>query len=219
MSALITLEGIAAPLMLSSINTDVIAPLDRLANGAQRASPPTHDELARRLFGPWRYSADGVERDDFVLNRGAFRTARFLIAGANFACGSSRETAARMLDAFGIRCVIAPSFGLIFYDNCFRNHMLPLTFDLPTVERLAAQATEGGTFRLDVEGSVLIAPDGLALPFVLPSFRRDLLLSGGDEVSVTLQRAEQIAAYQQHARQTWPWQMSARNQRDANPHE
>ena len=120
------LTGPAAALPLADVNTDTIAPLVRGGTGVQPAGIRPPEELAARLFGPWRYNADGSENVGFVLNREPFRRARFLVAGPNFACGSSRETAATMLKAFGIRCVIATSFGLIFQDNCWRNGMLPL---------------------------------------------------------------------------------------------
>jgi 3-isopropylmalate/(R)-2-methylmalate dehydratase small subunit len=206
MSALVTLSGAAAVMLAPDINTDVIAPLVRGGNGAQPAGIRPAEELAQRLFGPWRYLPDGRENPDFVLNRAPFRQARFLIAGPNFACGSSRETAATMLKAFGIVCVIAPGFGLIFHDNCFRNHMLPLVLDESVVQALAAQAGDGAHFTLDVAAQTLTPPDGKPVRFTLPSFRRELLLAGADEVAVTLGRATAIADWQARARQARPWE-------------
>jgi 3-isopropylmalate/(R)-2-methylmalate dehydratase small subunit len=207
MSALVTLSGPAAPLLRTDVNTDTIAPLVRAASGLQPVGLRSREELAQRLFGPWRYQADGSENPDFVLNQPPFRAARFLVAGPNFACGSSRETAATMLNAFGIRCIVAPSFGLIFYDNCFRNHMLPLVLDEPTVRELAAQAVTGADFALDLEAMTLTPPDGRAIGFSLPEFRRSMLLQGADEVAVTLAREDQIAAYQQRVRAERPWEL------------
>jgi len=206
MTALIKLIGPAAAILKADINTDTIAPLVRGGSGPQPAGMRSQAELAQRLFGPWRYAADGSENPDFVLNHAPFRQAKFLLAGANFACGSSRETAATMLNAFGIRCVIAPSFGLIFHDNCFRNHMLPLVLDWPIVQGLAQQAANGAPFELDLQACTLTPPDGKPITFSLPSFRRDMLLQGADEVAVTLARESRIAAYQSQARAVRPWE-------------
>lgn len=212
MTALVTLSGPAAAILKPDINTDTIAPLVRGTSGPQPAGIRTQAELAQRLFGPWRYAADGSENPDFVLNQSPFRQAKFLLAGPNFACGSSRETAATMLDAFGIRCVIAPSFGLIFHDNCFRNHMLPLVMDWATVQGLAQLAADGAPFELDLQACTLTPPGGHAFAFSLPSFRRDMLLQGADEVAVTLARERQISAYQSQARAARPWEWLDRAQ-------
>lgn len=209
MSALIELRGPAAAMLSPNINTDIIAPLVRAGGGPQPAGIRSDTELAQRLFGPWRYDSSGAENPDFVLNQPPFREARFLLAGPNFACGSSRETAATMLKAFGIRCVIAPSFGQIFQDNCFRNHMLPLVLDLEIVQRLGTLAGSGADFLLDVARSTLIAPGGSEYRFSLPSFRQAMLLRGEDEVAITLGRADQISAYQQTAKTRRPWEWSA----------
>lgn len=206
---LLRLTGPAAPLFLPDINTDVIAPLARGAGGVAPAGVRTREELAARLFANWRYRADGSENPDFVLNRPPFRAARFLVAGPNFACGSSRETAATMLEAFGIRCVIAPSFGLIFFDNCFRNGMLPLGLEHDVVLAAAAEAGGGGDFRLDLEAMTLVLPSGRTHAFKLPAFRREGLMRGEDEISVTLARAPAIAAWQSRARAARPWEWSA----------
>ena len=208
MPGLVTLTGPAAPLLQADINTDTIAPLVRGNAGPQPAGIRSESELAQRLFGPLRYLPTGQENPDFVLNQPPFRQAVFLIAGPNFACGSSRETAATMLKAFGIRCVIAPSFGLIFHDNCFRNHMLPLSLDWATVQRLGEQAASGGAFKLDLQACTLTPPDGTPIPFSLPGFRRDMLLSGVDELEVTLRRQDAIAAWQANSRRKRPWEMA-----------
>lgn len=207
MSALVNLVGPAAALLKADINTDTIAPLVRGNAGPQPAGIRSQEELAQRLFGPLRYLPDGQENPDFVLNQPPFRHAPFLIAGPNFACGSSRETAATMLKAFGIRCVIAPSFGLIFHDNCFRNHMLPLVLDWETVQRLGAQAAAGMPFELDLRACTLTPPDRGPIAFTLPAFRRDMLVNGSDELEVTLGREAEIAAWQARSRQQRPWEM------------
>jgi 3-isopropylmalate/(R)-2-methylmalate dehydratase small subunit len=209
MNALVTLRGPAAALLEADINTDTIAPLVRGPSGQQPAGIRSEAELAQRLFGPRRYLPDGSNNPDFVLNRPPFDHARFLVAGPNFACGSSRETAATMLKAFGIRCVIAPGFGLIFNDNCYRNHMLPLALDWPVVQKLGALAADGRDFVLDLQACTL-TPEGEApIPFALPSFRREMLLQGADEVQVTLGRAAAIDAWQQQARTERPWEWRA----------
>ena len=205
MTALVQLEGVAAALPQANINTDIIAPLVRGGSGAQPVGLRPAEELAQRLFGPWRYDASGRENPRFVLNRGPFRQARFLIAGPNFACGSSRETAATMLHAFGIRCVIAPSFGQIFHDNCLRNHMLPLQLPQEVVDQLISQAESGHPFRLDLRAMSLQPPQGDSIGFTLPLFRHEMLLQGLDEVAVTLARSAQIDAYQAASRAARPW--------------
>ncbi|MDB5946281.1 MAG: leuD [Ramlibacter sp.] len=207
MSALVTLTGPAAPLMRSDVSTDTIAPMAGNLGGTESATIPTQAELARRLFAPWRYLPDGAENPDFVLNQPPFRHAPFLIAGRNFACGSSRETAAQMLNAFGIRCVIAPSFAQIFHDNCFRNHMLPLVLDPDTVRRFGEQARTGAAFTLDLQACTLTAPDGEVVGFTLPQFRREVLLQGADELTVTLGREAEISGYQMRSRAARPWEL------------
>ena len=209
-NALTHLRGPAAALPSPDINTDIIAPLVRGGAGAgQPAGIRSPEELAQRLFGPWRYGPDGRENAEFILNREPWRQARFLVAGPNFACGSSRETAATMLKAFGIRCVIAPSFGQIFHDNCLRNHMLPLALDAKAVETLTVHALAGETFVLDVRAGTVGVEGGPVFRFELPSFRRDMLLTGQDEVEVTLGREAEIAAWQARARQARPWELRA----------
>ena len=210
MSALVRLTGPAAALLQPNINTDIIAPLVRGAKGSQQpAGIRSQEELAQRLFGPWRYDQGGAENPEFVLNRAPFRQSRFLLGGPNFACGSSRETAATMLNAFGIRCVIAPSFGQIFHDNCFRNHMLALAIDWDRVRKLAAQTADGAPLALDLQAMTLTPPDGRSIEFSLPAFRREMLLSGADEVAVTLARLPQIDAYQARARVERPWELTS----------
>jgi 3-isopropylmalate/(R)-2-methylmalate dehydratase small subunit len=208
-NALVHLHGPAAPLLRADIDTDTIAPLVRGIAGPQPAGRRSAEELAQRLFGPWRYDAAGRENPDFVLNREPFRHAPFLIAGPNFACGSSRETAATMLQAFGIRCVIAPSFGGIFRDNCFRNHMLALALPWPQVQALARQAESGAAFTLDVEHCTLTPPDGTALTFELPAYRHRQLLTGADPIALTLEHAGEIEAWRARSRALRPWETQA----------
>ena len=207
MTALVTLNGIAASLLLSDINTDTIAPLVRSKQGLQPAGIRSNTELAQRLFGPWRYTPDGQENPDFVLNKTPFRQAKFLIAGDNFACGSSRETAATMLKAFGIQCIIAPSFGLIFKDNCFRNHMLPLVLPSKEVEALSLMAMRKEHFLLDLNDCTLKTESNYSISFSLPLFRKEMLINGSDEVDTTLNREQLISQYEASASKLRPWQL------------
>lgn len=200
---LIRAEGIAAALMSANINTDIVAPPGR--GGAARDRYGAVDDGAARVFGPWRYADDGSERADFILNRMPFRNASFLVAGENFGCGSSRETAPMWLRAFGLRCIIAPSFGGIFYDNCFRNGILPLRVERTLCERLAEQAMSGRSFRLDMVSDQLTSPDGDVIAFDLPPFRRALLVDGVDEIATIEAESDAIARYQADAYAKRPW--------------
>jgi 3-isopropylmalate/(R)-2-methylmalate dehydratase small subunit len=217
MEALTKLAGPAAPLMMPNINTDMIAPMSTPANaGKPRAFSLSQVELAKLLFASWRYDAQDNEISDFVLNRSPFRQARFLIAGDNFGCGSSRDTAPAMLSAFGIRCIVAPSFGAIFSDNCYKIGMLPMVLDETTVETLARAAEDGGDFVLDVAAQMLGAPNGSRVPFALPAFRREQLLTGADDISLTLRRGAEIAAYQERERSIRPWALRPRLRNNAH---
>src|SRR5215475_2872783 len=159
MPALTEVSGPAAPILKDNISTDTIAPMFRRSTtGSARVFADTEDEKAKQAFANWRWDADDHPLPDFILNRPPFDKARFVLAGANFACGSSRETAVTYLRAFGIRCVVAPSFGGIFYDNCFRNGLLPLLMSMDVIGRLATQAEAGGIFRLDVAADSLSVP-------------------------------------------------------------
>ena len=207
MTALVTLNGIAASLLLSDINTDTIAPLVRSNQGLQPAGIRSNTELAQRLFGPWRYTPEGQENPDFVLNKKPFRQAKFLIAGDNFACGISLETAATMLKAFGIQCIIAPSFGLIFKDNCFRNHMLPLVLPKEEVDKLSLMAMREEQFSLDLNDCTLTTESNYSISFSLPLFRKEMLINGADEVATTLNREHLISQYEASISKLRPWQL------------
>jgi len=213
MSALTILNGPAAPLLTDNINTDLIAPMFRPAQaGTLRGLATKREDLASMLFAGLRYDAQDCEIPEFVLNRPPFRNARFMLGGANFGCGSSRDTAALMLSAFGIRCVAAPSFGEIFHDNCFKAGMLPLVLEPELVASLAHEAKDGADFALDVAAQTLRAPSGRVVRFDLPAFRREQLLSGADEITLTLRRNAEIQAYQERARALHPWSFPPRQQ-------
>jgi 3-isopropylmalate/(R)-2-methylmalate dehydratase small subunit len=206
MNPLVTLSGPAAPFLIDNVNTDMIAPMYRPAQaGVLRGLAVKRGDLAGMLFAGLRYDTQDRELPDFVLNRPSFRNARFLFGGANFGCGSSRDTAALMLSAFGIRCVIAPSFGEIFRDNCFNAGMLPLVLPREIVIALAAEAQDGSSFFLDVAAGTLRSPGGRIVSLEVPTFRREQLLTGADEIALTLQRKPDIVAYQERECAAHPW--------------
>jgi 3-isopropylmalate/(R)-2-methylmalate dehydratase small subunit len=197
-----SLTGVAAPLMRHNVDTDAIIPGRELMKVSKTG-------FAEGLFANWRYS-DGERKEDpgFLLNRSPYRQAVILLAGHNFACGSSREVAAWALRDFGIRCVIAPSYGHIFHANCFRNGMLPVTLPIAQVEAIAAQVEQSGgqqPVTVDLESCTVTAPDGQRFPFTLADLHRTALLEGLDAISSTLRHADRIAAYQARDRARRPW--------------
>lgn len=196
-------QGIAAPLLRDNIDTDLLIP-------SREMTSPGKEGYGEKLLAPWRYetAADGTrrERPEFVLNRAPFRQASILIAGANFGSGSSREQAAWALRQFGIRAVIAPSFGTIFQNNCYRNGLLPIVLPLSEVQRLAQAAESGGLkLTVDLKLNRVERPDGDPLSFHIPASERDMLLAGVDAIGLTLQRQAQITAFQQADRAQRPW--------------
>jgi 3-isopropylmalate/(R)-2-methylmalate dehydratase small subunit len=205
-----TLIGAAAPLLRNNIDTDSISPGSRSPRrgGNTEFSEKGTSKLAEDLFANWRYDENGNEISGFVLNQPQFRGARMLIAGANFGCGSSRESAVWMLKEFGISCVIAPSIAEIFTNNCFANAVLPLTLPEATVRELAAEAAPGAPaalFTVDLSANTLTAPSGRTLQISLPAFRRRGLLEGLDELAVTLQDQHQINAFLARERRARPF--------------
>ncbi len=191
--------GVAAPLMRANVDTDTVIRIERLSNTAPRDTAPW-------LFEALRFDADGRENPDFVLNQPQFREAPILLAGENFGCGSSREGAVWALKYSGIRCVIAPSFGDIFANNCFQNFVLPVVLPAEQVAALAKQC-EGGNARVtvDLERQLVISPHGEEMPFAVEEIRRTALLEGLDEIGLTLKHAVAIAAFQAEDRVTRPW--------------
>jgi 3-isopropylmalate/(R)-2-methylmalate dehydratase small subunit len=194
------LVGVAAPLLRPNINTDILIRIERLMYVAK-------GQLGRYCFEAWRYRPDGSEDPDFVLNRPGYRDAKILLAGANFACGSSREAAVWSLWDMGVRCVIAPSFGDIFFNNCFQNGMLPLVVPAAAIDAMAAEAeaAQGGTFTVDLERQAIATPSGRHVPFAVDAARRRALLDGLDEIGMTLARDTEIAGFQDRDRQRRPW--------------
>ncbi len=193
------LTGVAAPLMRANIDTDVIIPMDRKIACDRK-------DLGRFAFEPLRYLDRERENPDFILNRAGYRNAKILLAGPNFGCGSSREDAVWALWEFGIRCVIAPSFGDIFFNNCFKNGLLPIVLPAAAIEEMAQQSmSAGAVFTVDLERRVIQTPDGGEVVFEVAAAEREALLAGLDPIGATLGRERDIAAFQARDRQRRPW--------------
>lgn len=192
------LEGSAAPLHRHDVNTDVVIRIERLV------AEPRH-RLGEYLFESLRFHPGGGENPDFVLNRPGHREARILIAGANFGCGSSREGAVWALENFGIRCVIAPSFGEIFYNNCFQNGLLPIVLPQDVVLTLVEEAAEPARFTVDLVRQRIVTPANREIAFEIEPARRKALLEGLDAVGMTLQRQASIDAFRERDRIARPW--------------
>jgi 3-isopropylmalate/(R)-2-methylmalate dehydratase small subunit len=200
MQAFTRMTGVAAPLSRINVDTDMIIPKQFLKTIKRTG-------LGVSLFFDLRYDDSGAEQPDFVLNRPAYRSASILIAGDNFGCGSSREHAPWALLDFGIRCVIAPSFADIFYNNCFKNGILPIVLPAETVEDLMRLAGHGAnaTFTVDLEAQEITTPDGRRIAFEVEPFRRHCLLNGLDDVGLTLQKAAKIDTFEAKQRALLPW--------------
>ncbi len=195
-----TLEGVAAPLRIINVDTDMIIPKQYLKTIKRTG-------LGKGLFSEQRYLDDGAENPDFVLNKPAYRRAKILIAGDNFGCGSSREHAPWALMDFGIRCVISTSFGDIFYNNCFKNGILPIRVSPEDLEKLFDHAERGAnaTLTIDLEAQEIRGPDGGAIKFDIDPFRKHCLLNGLDDIGLTHQKRSKIESYEQKAKTTRPW--------------
>ena len=193
------LTGIAAPLDIINVDTDMIIPKQFLKT-IQRSG------LGKNLFDEMRYTPDGQEVEDFVLNQAAYREAQILVAGDNFGCGSSREHAPWALLDFGIRCIIAPSFADIFYNNCFKNGILPIVLPQAEVDKLMDDAKRGAnaTISVDLENQTINGPDGGTISFEVDGFRKQCLMEGLDDIGLTLQKAQAIDAYEE-ALDAQPW--------------
>ena len=196
------LTAIAAPIMRSNIDTDVIIRIERLVGNSVRGT------LGKWAFGSLRYLPDGAENPQFILNREPYRQAEILVTGANFGCGSSREGAVWSLQEMGIRAIIGSSFGDIFFANCFQNGILPIVVDKAIVDQLAAEieATQGaGRVSIDLRAQTIVSPSGKQLRFDIDPRRREGLLQGLDEVAMTLKRDSEIRAFQAADRSARPW--------------
>ena len=195
-----TLSGVAAPLPMINIDTDKILPAVYLKTIKRTG-------LGKVLFDEIRYRADGSENPDFVLNQAPYRQARILVAGDNFGCGSSREHAPWALLDFGIGCVIAPSFADIFYNNCFKNGLLPIVLPQETVDRLMEDAKKGANavLTIDLESQTISRPDGEKVSFEIDPFRKHCLMNGLDDIGLTQQKAGAIRSYEEKSRLARPW--------------
>jgi 3-isopropylmalate/(R)-2-methylmalate dehydratase small subunit len=195
-----TLEGVAAPLRIINVDTDMIIPKQYLKTIKRTG-------LGKGLFSEQRYKDDGSENPDFVLNKPAYRKAQILVAGDNFGCGSSREHAPWALLDFGIRCVISTSFADIFYNNCFKNGILPITVSPEDLEKLLDDASRGSnaTVSVDLEAKEIRGPDGGVVKFDLDEFKRHCLLNGLDDIGLTMEKAPSIDRFEKQLAESRPW--------------
>ncbi len=194
------LEGVAAPLRVINVDTDAIIPKQYLKTIKRTG-------LGVGLFSEKRYRDDGSENPDFVLNKPAYRSAKILVAGDNFGCGSSREHAPWALKDFGITCVISTSFGDIFYNNCFKNGLLPIKVAPDDLEKLFDDAERGANARIsiDLESQEIRGPDGGVIKFDIDPHRKHCLLNGLDDIGMTLVKKSKIAGFEDKAKAARPW--------------
>ncbi len=195
-----TLEGVAAPLKIINVDTDMIIPKQYLKTIKRTG-------LGKGLFSEQRYNDDGSENPDFILNKPAYRNARVLVAGDNFGCGSSREHAPWALLDFGIRCVISTSFGDIFYNNCFKNGILPIRVTQDDLDKLFDDAERGAnaTLTIDLAAQEIRGPDGGTVKFEIDAFRKHCLLNGLDDIGLTMEKKTSIDSYEAKAKQERAW--------------
>lgn len=185
-----TLTGIAAPLPMINVDTDMIIPKQFLKT-IERTG------LGKNLFDELRHNEDGSNKPDFILNRAPWTSAQILVTGANFGCGSSREHAPWALLDFGLRCIIAPSFADIFFGNCFKNGILPITLPQDQVDQLMRVAEACQPLTIMLEQQEVTTPDGQAYGFTIDSFRKHCLLNGLDEIGLTLEHQTDISQFEQ----------------------
>jgi 3-isopropylmalate/(R)-2-methylmalate dehydratase small subunit len=192
--------GVAAPLEIRNVDTDMIIPKQYLKTIKRTG-------LGSGLFAEMRYKDDGSENPDFVLNKPAYRTAKIIVAEDNFGCGSSREHAPWALLDFGIRCVISTSFADIFYNNCFKNGILPITVSPEDLEKLMEDARRGAnaTLSVDLESQEIRGPDGGVISFDIDPFRKHCLLNGLDDIGLSLKKADKIENFEAVAKAKRPW--------------
>jgi 3-isopropylmalate/(R)-2-methylmalate dehydratase small subunit len=195
------LTGVAAPLPMRNVDTDMIIPKQFLKT-IQRTG------LGKSLFFEMRFDEGGKEVPDFVLNQPAYRGAQILVTGDNFGCGSSREHAPWALLDFGIRCIIAPDFADIFYNNCFQNGILPIKLPQAEVDKLMDDASRGAnaTLTVDLDAQEIRGPDGGVIKFDIDPFRKHCLLNGLDNIGLTLEKHEHISAFEEKLATAKPWQ-------------
>ena len=202
------ITGIGAPFQRDNVDAMTIAPRTAAEKGGAKTQGGPETVGPEALFAHLRFADDGSERPDFVLNRPEFSQAKFLIARRSFGCGSAREHAVWALTNFGIRCVIAESFGPLFYGNCFKNGLLPVMLPLAEVTRLAEEASAGGAlamFSADIPRQQITTPAGRIVAFELPAFRLKQLVEGLDEIELSLRVVDKITAFHAAARKARPW--------------
>jgi 3-isopropylmalate/(R)-2-methylmalate dehydratase small subunit len=194
------LTGVAAPLNMINVDTDMIIPKQFLKTIKRTG-------LGTALFHEMRTKADGSENPDFVLNRPAYKKAQILVAGANFGCGSSREHAPWALLDFGIRCVLSTSFADIFYNNCFKNGILPIVLPQADIDKLMDDAERGANavVSIDLEAQEIRGPDGGCVKFEVDPFRKQCLLNGWDDIGLSLQKADKISDFETKRKREMPW--------------
>ena len=195
-----TLTGVAAPLEIMNVDTDMIIPKQYLKTIKRTG-------LGKGLFAEMRFREDGSENPDFMLNQSAYRHAQILVARDNFGCGSSREHAPWALLDFGIRCVISTSFADIFYNNCFKNGILPIKVSEEDLEKLMDDARRGSnaTLTIDLPAQEIRGPDGGVVKFDIDPFRKHCLINGLDDIGLTMEKAPSIGAYETRHAQSTPW--------------
>jgi 3-isopropylmalate/(R)-2-methylmalate dehydratase small subunit len=195
-----TLTGVAAPLPLINVDTDMIIPKQFLKTIKRTG-------LGKALFYELRFDEKGKERADFVLNKPAYRKAQILVTGDNFGCGSSREHAPWALLDFGIRCVISTSFADIFYNNCFKNGILPITVSGEDLKKLMDDAERGAnaTLTIDLPAQEIRGPDGGVIRFDIDAFRKHCLINGLDDIGLTLEKASDIETFEKRQSEKRPW--------------
>ena len=200
MTPFTTLTGIAAPMPLVNIDTDMIIPKQHLKTIKRTG-------LGKALFDEMRFNADGSEKPEFVLNQPAYRKAQVIVAGANFGCGSSREHAPWALLDFGIRCVISTSFGDIFYNNCFKNGILPIRVTQEDLDKLFDDAERGAnaTLTIDLAAQEIRGPDGGKVKFEIDAFRKHCLINGLDDIGLTMEKKASIDTYEAKAKTERAW--------------
>ena len=194
------LSGVAAPMDIMNIDTDMIIPKQFLKT-IKRSG------LGANLFFEMRFDNDGGEIEDFILNKADYRDAHILVAGDNFGCGSSREHAPWALLDYGIRCVISTSFADIFYNNCFKNGILPIKVSADERDALMADArdSENPNLSIDLQAQTISRPNGPVISFEIDPFRKQCLLDGLDDIGLTLEKADKIESYEESRKQSHPW--------------
>jgi 3-isopropylmalate/(R)-2-methylmalate dehydratase small subunit len=195
-----TLTAVAAPLNMINVDTDMIIPKDYLKTIHRTG-------LGKGLFAELRYNDDGSPNPDFVLNKPAYKNAKIIVAGDNFGCGSSREHAPWALADYGIRVVISTQFGDIFYNNAFKNGMLPIKVSKEDLAKLMDDADRGAnsTLSIDLEAQEIRGPDGGVVHFEIDPFKKHCLLNGLDEIGLTLEKSDTIAAFEKKVEAARPW--------------